>query len=482
MNLARLTLTIGLFGTVSLAQENKIEFAEPVKLLSCEPVSTVPCFRMKMNLVDDKGAPSGVQLPPADKLASAMTVHVGGQQVTPFYASAGGATEAKVRGRVALVIVDISGSMNHKLASGETRFEAAKRAIGVFLANFEEGADRVAVVPFESHLVEERFSSAVFARTKQEALAQVEALPQPGPKNNTALYSAVVFGLDTLQNALPKIQSESNESPETMILLLTDGVNEVLKGDDLGLLAGPAGLAEAQKAVKKAGVNVVAVGFSDTGGLDEEVLKEISSKYYVATDFEGLRKIFAFTRTFLNSRVTATLSSPFPDRASLAGQHLPFRVDLKLPSGATLHSSEQVWSAPQIGVPVFSGKCSEEELKAVLVALPPSAGWISIIRPVAVFCGLGMLLIVMWFWVPRLIWPEQYLGIVPAATGAKWGSQTRVQDGVIAGRPAPPGFQAGPRGGPMAPRGPSDKTTVNPNAYVDFSQTRLGNRETPPKR
>lgn len=477
MSTAGGALLAGIMAAACLAQQGKIDFAEPAKLLNCEPATTVPCFRLKMNLVDAKGAPYGVQLPPADRLASQMTVQIGDQQVKPFYASASGETAARVRGRAALVIVDISGSMNHKMASGETRFEAAKRAIGVFLENFEEGADRVAVVPFEGRQVEERISHAVFARTKAEAQAQIEALPLPEARNNTALYSAVVFGIETLRSALPKIQAEASDNPEAMAIVLTDGVNEVFKGDDLGLLAGPAGLEQAAQAVKTGGVPVVAIGFSDTGGLDESVLKQISSKYYVASDYEGLKQILAFTRTLLNNRLTATFASPFPDRASLAGQSLAIHVDLKLPSGETLGSTEQVWSAPQMGVPVYAGKCAVEEKKAVLMAQPATSGWISIVRPVAVFCGLGLLLIVLWFWVPRLIWPEQYMGTIPSASGARWGTQTRVADGVIAGRPAPPGFQGGPRGVNMAPRGAADKTVLNPSAYSEFSQTRLANRE-----
>jgi Mg-chelatase subunit ChlD len=472
-------LLFGLVVVASFAQEGRIEFAEPVKLVTCEPVSTVPCFRMKLNLVDGTGASSGVQIPASDRLASEMTVQVGDQPVKPFYAVASGETAATARRRAVLVIVDISGSMNHKMATGETRFQAAKRAIGVFLENFEEGADWVAVVPFESHHVQERISGAVFARTKAAALAQIEALPLPAPPNNTALYSAVVFGIAALQQTVPKIQAEAADTLDAMVIVLTDGVNEILRGDDLGLLAGPAGLQQAEQAVRTSGVPVVAIGFSDTGGLDESALQRISSKYYVTTDFEKLRKILAATRTLLNNRLIATFSSPFTDRASLAGQSLPIRVELKLPSGKILRSSQHVWSAPQMGVPVYLGRCSAAELKAAMVDHPPISGWTAIVRPLAVFCGLGLLLIVLWFWVPRLIWPEQYIGVMPGGTGAKWGSQTLVKDGVIVGRPAPPGFQGGPAGGNLPPRGVADKTIVNPSAYADFSRTRLGNRKNP---
>ena len=174
-----------------------------------------------MNLVDAKGAPYGVQLPPADRLASQMTVQIGDQQVKPFYASASGETAARVRGRAALVIVDISGSMNHKMASGETRFEAAKRAIGVFLENFEEGADRVAVVPFEGRQVEERISHAVFARTKAEAQAQIEALPLPRPATTRRSTRRWSSALRRCGARCRKSRLKASDNPEAMAIVLT---------------------------------------------------------------------------------------------------------------------------------------------------------------------------------------------------------------------------------------------------------------------
>lgn len=475
----------GLLLTASLSWGQagaKLDFSEPVKLISCEPASTVPCFRAKLNVVDAKGDPMGVELPKPERLAAEMTVHVGDQEVKPFYAVAGGASTAKVRGRAALVIVDISGSMNKKLASGLTRFETAKQAISIFLQGFERGADRVAVVPFESHNVQSRIAGALFARTKEEALAQVDALPYPEERNNTALYSAEEFGIQTMQAALPQMQSEATDGLETMVIVLTDGKNEVFRGDDLGLLAGLAGEDEAATTVKTSGISLIAIGFGDASGLDEAALRRTSTRYYLASDLEGLKRIFAFTRTLLNNRILAAFSSPLPDRASLAGQTLPITMELRLPDGKVIRSSVQNWTAPQMGVPVYAAKASAEELKAVLTAQPEQNGWVSILRPVGVFCGLGLLLILLWFWVPRLIWPEQFIGVLPGAGQAKWGNQTRIVDGVIAGRPAPPGFQAGPKGVNMPPRAPSQATVMNPHGFVDPGQTRLGNREGSPRR
>jgi hypothetical protein len=279
-----------------------------------------------------------------------------------------------------------------------------------------------------------------------------------------------------------RLEQEAGESLDTMVVILTDGNNDVGgKGDDPGLLEGPAGLELAAARVKASGIPVHAIGFSDTGGLDEDALRRISTKYLLASNVDSLKSAFAFTRTLLNSRLAMAFRSPMPDRASLAGRNLPIQVELTLLDGRkAVTPAAAVWSAPQMGVPVYSTHCTAEEKKAVL-ATPVDASWMSIIRPILVFCGLGLLLLVLWHWVPRLIWPNQYMGSVPV-TG-KWASQTQVSGGVIQGRPAPPGFESGPKGVNMGPRGAQDRTVVNPAVHPDFSKTRLGNREAdPPQR
>jgi hypothetical protein len=49
-----------------------------------------------------------------------------------FAVAQSGDTQA-VRGRIALILVDISGSMNQRMRSGQTRFETAKAALAQFL-------------------------------------------------------------------------------------------------------------------------------------------------------------------------------------------------------------------------------------------------------------------------------------------------------------------------------------------------------------
>jgi len=449
----------------------KLDFSDNIRMVTCDPVSSIPCFRLKFNVVDAQGAPLAVQLPAPDKLADSITVQVDQQDVTPFYAVASADAQA-VRGRVAIVLVDISGSMNRVLPTGETRFAAAKAALSQFLQGFQDGTDQVAIVAFESHNVEPTIRAAHFATSKAQALQQVDALPAPQPRNNTGLYSAVAIGLDVLSGQMKNATSKYG-APEAMLIVMTDGTNEVLRGDDPGLLAGPAGLDEVTQKVEASGIQTIAVGFGDRKEIDEEALRRIGTKYYMEDNSADLKKIFSFARTLLSNRIQATFQSPWPDRASLAGRTLQVGIQLKLPNGQVLASDNKPWSTPQIGVPIFEGKCEAAEMKALLQekVTPTGNSWMSTLRPVLVFLGMGTLLLILWAWAPRLIWADQYIGITP--TTSRW-AQGQTQVGNKPGRPAPPGFGAG-KTSYKPQRAPSDATVVQPRP--DFTKTRLENRQ-----
>lgn len=459
------------------AQSKHLEFADKVRLLSCQPSTNKPAFRVKFNIVDAHDAPSGVDFPTDRDLRSLLSIDVSGLPANTFFAVSPSDNRQIVRGRVAMILVDISGSMNTRLVSGKTRFETAQLALSQFLDRFVNGVDRVAIVPFESHNVVPQIRSAVFATTKGEAQAQIAALQAPGPKNNTALYSAVVAGLQTLAQQSTGLPGGAT-SPESLLVVMTDGKNEVERGDDPDLLAGDDGLNAAAAAVQSSGIQVIGVGFGDPGSIDLDALQKITKKTYQANDLEHLEQIYTMARTLLANRIVATFESPWNDRASLEGKTLQIKTTLALPSGETLESDSATWSAPQIGTPAFDGECDTDELKAALhQKVGPSVGLISIIRPTLVFFGLGTVLLLLWFWVPRLVWPEQFIGNFPAAGGGRWAEVSRAWSTSRRkpSRPAPPGFQSR-RGGGVPPRSPSDRTTVQPQP--DFSKSRLQKRPT----
>jgi hypothetical protein len=347
--------------------------------------------------------------------------------------------------------------MNTRLKTGQTRFEAATAAASIFLNGFEDGADRLAIAPFGSRDIIETIRSARFATTRQAALDALAAIPRPDPKANTALYSAVNAAVDALASAAHQVSG----SPETLLVVMTDGENDVRRSDDPGLLAGTEGLEAVARHVEESGIPVQAIGFGSRDEIDETALRRIGTKYNMTEDPEDLKRLFTVARALLNSRIRVTFESPWMDRASLAGRSFPFTADLRLPSGETLHSNEVIWSTPQMGVPAFQGKCEEAEARALLVRnrLQESTGWlgIAILRPLVVFAGLGALLVILWFGVPRLIWPERYEREEAALRPERWIAGTRTEHPAY-GRKSPPGFEKRDSG--LVERAPGDKTMV----------------------
>jgi Mg-chelatase subunit ChlD len=465
------------------AQAGHLDSAEKPRLLDCRDSLDRPAFRLRFNPVDAQGAPLPLTFPP-DQLRERLKISIEGRDVTPFSATGHNTEVQSTRARMALVLVDISGSMTRPVPSGGTRFQSAQAALKQFLQGFEEKSDEVAVVPFESHDVVNRIHAAVFAASRAQALKQVDDLPAPAPRNNTAIYSAVLAGIDVLTTRLKQAAAASQgTAPETLLVVLTDGKNEVLQGDDPGLLDGQEGLQRAAGVVKAAGVQVVAIGFGDPGSVDQAALTRLASRSFMATDAAKLNQVFAIAHSLLTDRISVTFTSPWPDRASLEGRTLRIKATLHPSANLAITSDEQTWSAPQMGVPTFDDKCSLDELRAALRETPetPRHGiwpppW-PLIRPVLVFASVGALLAALWFLVPRLVWPDQYGGDVPRPSRGRWSDEpSGAVEARRARQPAPAGFQPG--GGAQPPRAAADRTIVPPQA--EFTRTRLQRR--PPDR
>lgn len=445
-------------------QQPTLQFADRPVLVNCE-LANAPCFRLKFNIVGPNGAPAPVELPPANQLASNLTIHIGGKSVTPFFVSAEkGASTDSMRPRIVMLLIDISGSMRTILRNGLTRFDAAKSAASMFLNGFESGTDKIAIVPFGSHNVEQMVRNAQFATTREQAQAQIDSLKAPSPRENTGLFTAVSAALDVLAR-----QSHAAPGSEVLLVVMTDGQNDVERGDDAGLLSGEQGLSTVASKVQTSGIAVHAIGFGDKKDIDQAALGRIGTKFDMTEDPDDLKRLFTVSRALLNSRMRATLESPWKDRASLAGKDLVFTADLSLPSGEVLHSEKAKWSAPEMDVPSFQDKCEPMEARALLARpkLPDSTGWLgmAILRPLAVFVGFGVLLSLLWFGLPRLIWPERYEPQEVALRPDRWVAQTQFKESPRR-RKAPAGFEKSA----ATVRGAADKTSYRPR--TDFSSTR----------
>jgi Mg-chelatase subunit ChlD len=454
-------------GTVA-AQQPHLSFADPVKMLDCNPVSAVPCFTASFNIVDDRGQPAGVEL--GNNLVSRIKMTADNTQVQVFYAAA--AAQAR-HGRMTMILVDISGSMARKLPTGETRFLAARSALAQFLYDFRDGVDQVAIVPFESHNVISTIQGAAFAQTRDEAQRQVNSLPVPRPQNNTALFSAVVAGLDALNSR----RKDQPSDVDTLLVVMTDGTNDVRAGDDPGLLAGSAGQDEAHNRVARSGIQVNAIGFGDPAAIDQVALRQISTRPPImAVSADNLNQAINQTRKLFTDKLQVAFLTTWTDTASLAGKNMAFRATLDLPDRRRLSSDEGRFETPQMGSPVPSGKAGPELLQALgNLGAPVAAqpGLLELLRPVFVFLGLGVVLLIAWFWVPRLIWPGQYMGsLTLPKSSMKWSGPTQVRQSPLAARGAqaasrgmprgnvPPGFESD--SGAPGQRTPRDATVVQP--------------------
>jgi len=459
------------------AQSAALDFLTKPALIECEPDSGEPCFRMRFGFVDENGKPVNVQLPPADQLASHVEVQVDGQTVKPFYAVASAAkSNAARRPETTMLLFDISGSMLTNDLGGQSRFEAAKGAAAEYLKNFSDGQDRIAIVPFASRDVEKNVAAARFVSTRAEAQAELYALPQPEPRNNTALYSAVRTAVETLQK-----RQRDGEQPR--LILLTDGTNDVRPqaGDDSGLLAGASGLTTAATAVQQSGVDVLPIGLGNRQSIDEVAMTRLGTRPPLITfDLNALHQAFQSQQLPQDENLTVMLQAPdnLGSRTLLAGRVIHFRAKVNLSDGSVLMENRQaLWVAPPVATPSFEGEATDAEQRVFLTNASLDHGSIMLfLRPFLVFIALAALLAALWFGLPRLVWPERYdqRAARPVRPDYWPGVEPLThRDSKPAFRQAPPGFETGGRAARAAIRNPGEHTIVRPVTGFDPNKTRL---------
>lgn len=460
------------------AQQVSLDFLAKPELIECEPEGADPCFRLKLGFVDAAGNPINVQLPPANALTSHVEVQVDGQTIRPFYAvTTAGSKTATARSQTTLLLFDVSGSMLTADLGGQSRFEAAKGAAAEYLKNFSDNQDRVAIVPFSSRNVEKTITAARFVSTRSEALEELDALPKPESHNNTALYSAVYDAIETLQRQ----QRSGEERPR--LILLTDGTNDVRpqNGDDAGLLAGSSGLSTVSAAVQRSGIDVLPIGLGDRQSIDEVAMTRLGTRPPLITfDLDALHKAFQLRQLPQDGSLTVTVQAPesLASRTLLAGRVVRFRAKVTLQDGTVLVENRQaLWVAPPVATPSFEGEATDAEQRAFLASARLDHGtlWL-FLRPFFVFAGLAGLLSILWFGVPRLLWPELYDNRAARPVRPEYWPgvepMTR-RDNPFPIRQAPPGFETAGRGGRMPARAPGDHTIVQPVTGFDPTKTRL---------
>lgn len=456
-----------------------INFSAKPTLTRCEMSTTRPCFRLRFNFTDADARPAPVNLPLRD-LPRHIEVQVDRDTVKPFYAAVDSDPATTIaKHRVALVLFDISGSMRTADVDGRSRFEAGKSAIEQYLAEFEDGSDLVAIVPFASKSVAAMVESTPFVGTRAAAENQLRSLPPPDSRNNTALYSATRYAVERLRAERQALGGNA----EALLLILTDGKNDVneSRGDDKGLLTGDLGLQAAADAVRESGVDVFPVGLGNKTSVDESALARLGTRPPTITfDENELLKAFRISRVQSDNRITVTFQLPdkYSSRGLLAGRTLHFRAKLTLADGTVLvENREAPWSAAPVATPIFEAEASDAEQRALLADVSAGRGsWWDLLRPAVVLLGMSAVLCVLWFGMPRLIWPEKYDRHSSArpVRPEYWSQNAAATDDAhMRSKRPPPGFDTTHSGPRIAPRRPVDSTVVRPATEFDPNKTRL---------
>lgn len=452
-----------------------LRLVDAPRLVDCAPVSLSPCLSASLTPATAAGMPAPVKLPPAAQLAGAFRLTGPSGEVTPFFASAGSGPDAGDHTNVVLLVIDISGSMNQPVAGGQSRFEAARSAIAQFLDGMQEGSDRVAIVPFESHNVVSTIHAAVFTSRKADALAQLKALPTPGTRNNTALYQAVFSGEESLRNEVDLLRHAGATAAEVQphLIVMTDGKNEVLAGDDAQLLNGDLGLQQAGAQVQASHMDTIGIGFGDRAAIDAAALQRLSTRFFYAADAAQLLDALHVSRSATSHSVTLTWLLPEGSRTALTGRDQQWVPSFHMDNGIVLAGEALHLLAPATAAPVFDRHATPEELRSLIAQHPPlNAGWALVLTHGLVYLVAALLLLLLWFWVPRLIWGDRHLQTPERSPrwssdrpGVKAASAVQVRSTSL-----PDGFGSDPQSRPLQ-RSAAQTTQIQPRG--EFSKTRL---------
>ncbi len=307
-------------------------------------------------------------------------------------------------GRI-LLLLDVSGSMKGaKIGTARLVLRQFIRA----LDSLPAGSVRVALAPFGSVDVARRIRAARFVVPDSAAL-RIDALPAP-EKENTGLYSAVTF-------ATERLRSELKQAPAGtigLLVIVTDGNNDVGRGDDPGLLVGSAGLAEAARAVEDSPIGVGIVGIGD---LDRQALKSLAGsrgQSFVVSASPGafeLSQPLSQIRRMLWTSWDVTIRLGATNRADLGRAPGVLSVDLavgkdRVPGGSAL------WRPPLVALPAFAGTVPSGVLSAALVRGDNTGSWVGTAL-LAAF--LALLLVEVWIVLPRFLWPPVAPAVVATA-------------------------------------------------------------------
>ncbi|MEW6617775.1 MAG: VWA domain-containing protein [bacterium] len=184
---------------------------------------------------------------------------------------------------IAVLAIDTSGSMANDSGQGKRKIDAAKESAYHFIENMRD-YDKVAIMAFNSYVPE--VSRIVFYSDKEKLKNQIEFLQ--ATTYNTALYSATIRALESI----------SPQGGRQIVILLTDGKN------DVRVREGETGLTDVNpvcEKIKEVNIPIYTIGFGNPryrndSGIDENILKDFAflshGDYYYAPSSDRLIQIY----------------------------------------------------------------------------------------------------------------------------------------------------------------------------------------------
>jgi Mg-chelatase subunit ChlD len=432
--------------------------AERVELLALDENDPRPYFHAELKFAN----PDQVKLPyRSEDLQKIIKVREAGslfiregREFTPFKVS-NRATEGKLD---VMMLFDLSGSMITGSLGGRTRLDAAKGAARVLVEKFRPG-DRIAIAPFESHEVRARIEDAVFAKTPAEAEGQINSL-QARRDGNTALYTGTIFALNRLQ----RLKKEEPDR-QYMLVILTDGKNDLREGDDPETLQRKDDLNGVVKKLYETNIQTFAIGVGDA--IDADALKQMvfpqenKEQYSKADDATSLAKFLAGAKQSLNEQIGILFFTRARDYHDL--KSLNFRVQIKTLDGKILQGVIP-WNCRAAAGCAPDRTMEREEMRLATESAeapqPPPEQWKELLWLLLRFAIALAILAGLWWGIPKIVWPVTPLPHIPIRGGPKLPPSRSVSKS----RVAPPAQgESGRAGGAARPRQGFEETRIYDN-------------------
>ncbi len=442
--------------------------AERVELLVQDENDPRPYFHAELKFAnaDQIRLPgSAAELQQRIKVREASSLFIReGRDFIPFKVS-NRATEGKLD---VMMVFDLSGSMISNNLGGRTRLDAAKEAARVLVDRFRPG-DRIAIAPFESHDVKAKIDGATFAETREEVEAQIDRL-QARRDGNTALYSATIFALNRLQRL-------KNTDRQYMLVVLTDGKNEVKPGDDPEVLQRKDELDDVIEKLNETNIQTFTIGVGD--GIDASALREMvfprenKEQYSSTDDTQSLVKFLAGAKQSLTEQIGIMFFTRRRDYREL--KSLNFKVQIETLDGKLLQGIIP-WNCRAAAGCAPDKPMAREEMRLVTeradAPQPPSAQWKELLWLMARFAIALAILAGLWWGIPKIVWPVTPLPQIPNRKGIKLPPSRSNQKSRFSPAASGESREAGRAGSGSKPRQGFEETRIYEN-----KNSKLRNRD-----